>query len=491
MKTKFWKLTCLVIAASMILLGACAPSQTAAPTAAPTTPPVAPTSPSVAPTTPPVAPTTPPVVGEPVKITIFVGFGTGTDDSQIAVHQQIAKEFNDTHKDIQIEFVTVTWEEHATKFSTMLAGNMAPDLAIPIGVQGVAEFYDEWLDISPYIKRDNYDVSDFYGPSLQLQTYPDKTIGIPIGVYPSVMFYNEDLFDKAGLSYPPDKFGDPTWTYDKVIELAQKLTLDKNGKTPTDAGFDPTNIVQYGWDGWDQSPFRIVPAKFGGSPLGMTADYKTAEMNKDGYLQAMQFVRDSIWKYYVRPNGEYVDSTLSSGDSMGPGTVAMWEVFSWMAYAWPDWEGVFNWNVAAIPAGPTGKVVAETNGDAFAITKSSKHPDQAWEVAKYLLQPDIMKRLCESYGCIPSRKSLASGWLDSMKEQYPKVNFQLFIDAIDYMDASPNNESWVPEYQRIWDATENAYSEVVSGANKDVQAVMDALNTEVQGYLDEYWANKK
>ncbi len=98
-----------------------------------------------------------------------------------------------------------------------------------------------------------------------------------------------------------------------------------------------------------------------------------------------------------------------------------------------------------------------------------------------------MERLAKSYGCIPARKSLASGWLESMKADYPDVDFQVFIDSIQYMDSYPNNESWVPNYNKVWDATENAMSLVITGENTNVKEVLDALNKEVQGYLDEYY----
>src|SRR6266498_227459 len=148
---------------------------------------------------------------EPVKITIFVGFGAGSDADSMEALKKISQEFNDSHKDIQMEFTFSTWEEHASKFSTLLAGDLTPDMAFPIGIQGIAEFYDEWIDVSPFIKADNYDTSDFYGPAVQLLQYQDKTIGVPVGVYTSVLFYNEDLFDKAGIDYPPSAYGDSNW----------------------------------------------------------------------------------------------------------------------------------------------------------------------------------------------------------------------------------------------------------------------------------------
>ena len=483
---KLWMFITLLVVASLLALAGCGATQEPAPPATelPATVPAE----AEATVAPPTATTAPLPAGEPVKIVIFVGFGTGNEPEQIEVHNQIAQEFNSTHRNIQVEFLTVTYEEHDSKFSTMLAGDMAPDLVLPIGVMGVAGYYDEWLDIAPYIQRDNYDTSDFYGPSLQLQTYPDKTVGLPIGVYPSVTFYNQDLFDKAGLAYPTHKFGDAAWTYDQLVEISKKLTLDAGGNDATSPDFDPENIAQWGWDGWDWSPFKAVPPKFGGNPLGVSADYKTAEMNSPQWIEAMQFVQDSIWKWYIRPNGEATSSLFSDIDPLESGQVAMWEVFSWMAYAYSTWTEAFNWDVAAVPTGPHGQLVAQANGDTFTIPKSSKHPDQAWEVAKWLMEPEIMARLAKSYGCIPARKSLAGSWMDGMKADYPNVDWQVFLDSIEYMDAQPNNEGWTPNHVKVWDASENAHTLITTEKDRDVKQTLDDLNAEVQGYLDEYWA---
>ena len=97
----------------------------------------------------------------PVTIQIFVGIGTGDAPDQVALHKALQEEFNATHKDIQIEFITSLNAEARTKFSTMLTSGQAPDLVMPIGIEGVANFQDEWLDISQMVKDDGYDMSDF------------------------------------------------------------------------------------------------------------------------------------------------------------------------------------------------------------------------------------------------------------------------------------------------------------------------------------------
>ena len=46
----------------------------------------------------------------------------------------------------------------------------------------------------------------------------------------------------------PDGSTRSTWDYDTVAQLAMLLTVDNNGKDATEAGFDPSNIVQYGFE---------------------------------------------------------------------------------------------------------------------------------------------------------------------------------------------------------------------------------------------------
>ena len=232
-----------------------------------------------------------------------------------------------------------------------------------------------------------------------------------------------------------------------------------------------------------------MPTKFGGTPLGVSADFKTAEFNSPPWLEAAQFIQNSVWKSYVRPNGEVAGSAFTD-DPLASGQVAMWETFSWMAYNYGTWTEAFNWDVAAIPTGPHGNLVADANGDTFTIPKSSKHPDQAWELAKFLMSPSVMSRLAKSYGCIPARKSLATEWLNSMKADYANIDWQVFIDSIEYMDAQPNHEGWTPAYTEIWDAAENALTLILSEKDQNIQALMDELNTQAQTFLDEYWANK-
>lgn len=505
MKSKFWVLLTVLIVAS-VLLASCQPAAPA-PTQAPAVEEEKPAEEKPAAEEPKAEPTaTPaeekaeapaPAAGEAVKVVIFVGFGTGTSPEQQEVHKKIQEEYNSTHTDIQIEFLTVPWAERITKFSTMLAGDMAPDIVMPIGVGGIAEFYDEWMDLTPYIVKDGYDMSRFVGKTVEIHNYPEKgTLGLPMCVYPSVVMYNKDLFDAAGVEYPPHEFGAPyadgdKWTYDKMVEIAKKLSLDANGNDANSPAFDPTNMVQWGWAGWDWFNNIEYAAKFGDEWGGLvSSDYRKSLLATKQYKDALTFTKQTMWDWHIRATGEQSGAFYDqAGDPMGSGMVGMWEIHSWMKYAWPSWSQSFSFDLAAVPEGPNGKIISMVDADTFVIPKSSKHPDEAWEVVKWFFENDQLKRLTDNYGCLPADAELAAGWVAEMTAQFPDVDHQVIVDALDYVETK-NHEGWRPQYTKINDVVANASGKISSGENLDVDAVLEEADKEVQALLDEYWSSR-
>src|SRR5690606_3342619 len=63
----------------------------------------------------------------------------------------------------------------------------------------------------------------FYPAALDAFAYDGVQYGLPITFSTVMLFYNEELFDAAGLSYPDD-----TWTWDDVLEAAEAITDPQN-----------------------------------------------------------------------------------------------------------------------------------------------------------------------------------------------------------------------------------------------------------------------
>ena len=99
---------------------------------------------------------------------------------------------------------------------------------------------------------------------------------------------------------------------------------------------------------------------------------------------------------------------------------------------------------------------------------------------------NLLNQLAKNYGSIPAHTELAAGWVGEMQADFPDVDFEVFLKSAEYPD-QPNHESWIPDYTRISDAIDAAWELVSSGENLNVPEVLDSLNAECQGYLDEWW----
>jgi ABC-type glycerol-3-phosphate transport system substrate-binding protein len=211
-------------------------------------------------------------------------------------------------------------------------------------------------------------------------------------------------------------------------------------------------------------------------------------MLTDQYVDAYTFLKENVWDYHIRASGEQSGAFYqNAGDPMGSGMIGMWEVHSWMGWAYATWSENFAWNVAAIPAGPDGVIEVMVDADTAVIPAASKHPEAAWEVMKWLFEPEQYDRLIANYSCLPADSESMSRWVDEQQASYPGVDFDVFLEALDYVEEY-NHESWKPNYARVNDVMDRVKGELLNGTNLDVEAVLQAGHDEIQQLLDEYWA---
>lgn len=430
------------------------------------------------------------VAQDKVKVVIFVGLGTGTDPDQITQQEALAAEFNATHDNIEIEFLIAPHDEAGTRLLAMFAGGNAPQLVGPNGVSTIAQFFDSWADITPFIEAENFDTSDFYGPAVELNQYPEINTGLPLGLYPSFILYNIDMFDAAGLDYPPSDFNDTSWNMDKIREIGIKLTLDANGNDATSPDFDPENIVQWGYgDQW--SEMRALLAREGAPDVGRptSANYKTATANSLENIMALQWYSDGIWKDHFIPNLEQGDAMDATGGSpIESGLQAIFQTHTW--YLSEAIVGLpFEVQLAAPPFNHKGERIAVIDADNFTMPKDAAHQQEAWEVMKWLTAPEQIVDVCLIYGCVPARKSVQDPFRAAFQEKFPDLNLDVIFESIEYLDI-PNNEAWVPNWGRVNDIMENAGGIIKTGINTDAKSVLDETNAELQTVLDEYWASQ-
>jgi multiple sugar transport system substrate-binding protein len=466
MKNKILALVVLSLIVSMAL-GACsaAPAATTAPqptdasTAAPTQAPTQ--APTAAPTAAPTQASAPSTSGR-VQIRWFVGLGTGSRPDQQDAQKAVVAQFNASQDKIELVLEVANYDSARDVLSTEIASGNGPDIVGPVGWLGSNSFYGQWLDLAPYIQKNNYDFSDFDPATVKMyQTADQGTVGIPFAVYPAAIFYQTKMFDEAGLAYPPTTYGtqytmpDGTkvpWNWDTLAKIAKLLTVDKNGKDATQSGFDPNSIVQYGYDPVYQDLFHF--AGFWGSTKPYSGDSKGSYKANipDNWKAAWKFWFDGIWgsQPFIPSGAVEKSADFGSGNAFNSGKIAMSITHSWyLTYAGQAGK---SYDLAVLPADAKGAINGRIDADTFRIWKGTKHPDEAFQVLSYLLG-DGASKLLQVYGAMPARKTLLTQWYTDQSKAFPWIkNWNIFTLDMAYPDI-PSNEGWMPNFNEAWNRT--------------------------------------
>jgi multiple sugar transport system substrate-binding protein len=384
------------------------------------------------------------------EIRWYCCLGGGDAPEQVEVEKKVVEEFNASHPNIHLTFEAVPYAGANDALATEIASGNGPDIVGPVGIGGANAFHGQWLDLAPLIAKNNYDLSGFPQDAVNIYKLDEGQVGIPFAIYPSVLFYAKSLFDEAGLAYPPHKYGEQytmpdgtkvDWNYDTIRQVAKILTVDKNGKDATQAGFDPTNIVQWGFEP-QRDDLRGMGAYFGAGTLA-AADGKTAQI-PDAWKAAWKYWYDSMWTDHTSMTGPVFSSPDINPEDYPffTGKVAMSNNFLWSTYGLEGLKG--DWDMGIVPS-YNGKTTSAFNADTFRILKGTKHPDEAFQVLTYLLG-DGAPELLATYGGMPARTAEQAAFFDGQNQTFTqKPDWQVALDSIQFAD-NPNFESYMPAY---------------------------------------------
>ena len=422
--------------------------------------------------TPAQSPTTPP--SGRAEIRWFIGLGTGSRPEEVDPEIRFVASFNEEQDDIYLVAEIVDNEVAFDTLKVEIAAGDPPDIVGPVGVRGTNEFKGFFLDLTDHL--DAYDMSDFSDGAIAGWIMPGQgLIGLAIGVHPSAIFINKDLFDKAGLDYPVAEYDAAGgWTMDAMTELALKLTVDRNDNDATSAAFDPENIVQFGFHHQWTAP-RGWGTFFGAGNF-VADDGETAQC-PDHWREAFKWVYDGMWTDYTMPNLAYQDSDLLSGNPFGSGHVAMAHCHTWHTCCVPPEAA---WDFCCVPS-YDGKVTAKLHTDMVGVLASTKNPEAA---AKAVYGIATAPELVKLWGAVPALKSMQGDYISTLSESYPSVgNWDTIVAGLNYVDV-PNHEAYMPNFPRA-DTRIMAFQITMEGSSgADVDAEIDQLVTDLQVIFD-------
>jgi multiple sugar transport system substrate-binding protein len=426
---------------------------------------------------------------EPVVIRWLVGLGTGINPDQIPPQQQIVADFNASQSAIRLEVQFVETSASIDTLSTLIAAGDAPDLVGPVGVQGSNAFADAWLDLEPLVDASAFDLTQYDAAAVEFYRVEGQgLLGLPFGVFPSAIGFNKDLFDEAGLNYPPTEFGAPyimpdgtevEWNFDTLTMIARMLTVDANGFAADEEGFDPTRIVQYGYSTMFSSAQGIGTLFGAGSVVGPDGRAQVP----DQWRAAWKWVHDAMFgeQPFMPSAPVYNSDEWGNGNPFSTGKVAMINMHLWYI---PCCLGniVTNWGLAAMPS-YNGTITAKLHADNFRIMRTTRHPQEAFQVLQYLTV-ERGAELLQIYGGMPARQADQPAFFEVFTANYPPdIAWEVMSDALGYVD-SPSHEANMPNFPESNARLAEFSSLLQSSPNIDVDAEIDRLVADLQVIFD-------
>ena len=340
------------------------------------------------------------------------------DPAELTVWKQIVADFEVANPTITVSVEVSDWDSYWTKLKTLLAAKTPPDMfAIDAPLYLDYQSKGVLLNLQPYLDKNPGMLDGLFLQTLQAYQTPQGYFGLPRDFQTIVLFYNKDMFDKAGLAYPT-----ADWTWDDLRAAAKKLTLDTNGDGKTD---------QYGFsfDMWDMEPgYSEAIWSYGGKILN--ADNTKTLLGAAKARQAWQLLYDMTFVDKSVPDSN--TSGQYGGDTFLAGVSAMTPLGHWVVPGYADAK--LNFDAAPMPKGPAGRFTS-VNSAGFVIAKGSKHPAQAFAFLKFVLSTAGQTRLAELGFACPVLKSIAESPV--FLKQKIAINQQVFLDALKYANIKP------------------------------------------------------
>jgi multiple sugar transport system substrate-binding protein len=242
------------------------------------------------------------------------------------------------------------------------------------------------LDLKPYVQRDKYDVEQFYPQIIENLTYNGKLVGLTDNYDTQVMYYNTDLFKKAGVAEPT-----AAWTWSDFVAAARKLT--------SGTGSHKTYGAVY--DNWFAPYFDQIWAD-GGDPFpdnGKKCGYDSPEAEK-----AFTQIQD-LYKQGLSPAPSAFSANGAEQQFLSGKVAMLIGSGRWSAYSLKDTKK-FGWKIAPLPKGDSGRANF-FHISMFAIPRASKNPEAAFAFLKYMVSEKGIKSGLTNMQGIPSRPSIA------------------------------------------------------------------------------------
>jgi multiple sugar transport system substrate-binding protein len=403
---------------------------------------------------------------EPVTIEMWSAW---TSKEELADFDKIFEGFQEQYPWITVKSVGNVDD---TKQLAAINSGTPPDAMLSFSFDNVGKFCQTgaWQDLQPYMDATDFDESQFPASATAYTTFDESTCALPFLTDAYGLYYNLDMFKKAGISEPPK-------TTSELVDAAKKLTVFNDDGSIKVAGYVPymayyeNNVVtistMFDADWYNEDGTRSV-------------------VNSDPAWQDMAKWQKELVDYYGYDNLQRF--VAGQGDEFGAendfhqGKTAMMIDGEWRTsenFLGTD-DPAVNYMTAPFPV-PDGQEekygMGQVGGTIIGIPKGSPHPEDAWLLVSYMAtDTDTLVYMANTVRNVPTTfDSLASPDLDVPPQ------FQTFLDILE------NENSHYKETSAIGQADQDLMAAFMekwqAGKVDDLQAGLDDVAQQIDDQL--------
>ena len=295
----------------------------------------------------------------------------------------VIRKFNaENDKNIYIDYQVYS-DNYVQMLDLAFSTDTAPDIYVLAGTDSLKVSVEEkktLMDIAPYMDE-AYRAR--FGEGAFVQNYNALGDGIYTLPYTATavrLFYNQDIFDRVGIKNPPT-------TLDELVEDAALVTEKLGAEGIYGIAGNYKSTVSSVARTIDQ-----IVVRSGGTRGGF--NFKTGTYDFSSYKPVLEAFKKMYASGIAFPGCESLDiDPLRT--QFAAGKIAMYISFNNAepgVYA-NQFPTDINWNCAQIPT-VNGKVEGKqalwSGGRMMGINPKTKHPDEAWEVMKFLHSDEVL-----------------------------------------------------------------------------------------------------
>ena len=321
-------------------------------------------------------------------ITVAYEFSPGSSSNPTGTFlNTVSKEFEKQHPGVVVRPQEIIADEGAyyTKLdleerSAQTAPNVVMQDTFLISSSEAAGYL---TNLTPYVKK-WAGWKEFYPAMKKITSYGGKIWGISNGTDDRYLWYNKDLFKKAGLPVP---WHPKTWA--QVLAAARTIKKKLPGVTPMNVYSGVPMDEAATMQGFEMLLYGTGYSLY---------DYHDGKwvVKSPGFLQALKFIK-TLYGTGLGPSlGQALNSDMGTqvSDTMLPkGQLAIdldgmwlpssWEVKGSSSY-WPQWSKVLGYTPMPTENGQAPGYTTLSGGWSWAISAHSKNKALSWDLIKLM-----------------------------------------------------------------------------------------------------------